>query len=338
MGYINESLSSLQDFVTKLDAFMVGEGWTQDQLDTGAGKWAIHRSAGGFSLYLSARWDTSTPGNLGLYQALGYSGGSDPGNHTDDSGNGIVTGTNATLATGRHAAITNSPLQYWAFADDYYVHVVVETATDTFLHLGIGALDKRGDWTGGEYCYGHRFVTGIATTPALRPGSTTLLDGLAADGSGSEPANMDPYCGTVHVEGFAGAATNQKWGVCMGGSGNLASFGTDRAAVQRAIIGGGFRGGPVAAQFGRFSASSVKGLQNLYPLAIFKQHDSDGSVLFLGTMKDVRGVSIEFWTPRDEVLIGSDTWVLFPTYKKYPGSGAVTSTSGYQGIAYKKIP
>jgi hypothetical protein len=54
-------------------------------------------------------------------------------------------------------------------------------------------------------------------------------------------------------------------------------------------------------------------------------------------MKDVRGVSIRNYVGGQELTVGADTWIVFPTREKWPGSGAYTAKSGFQGIAYKKI-
>ena len=100
MSYINEQVSSLADFVTKLDTFLTGTpGWTSDVLDTGNGKWAVHKTGAGFECRIAAKWDTGTPAYLGLYQYLGaYNAGNEPYAQADDSGNGAQSGTDATLA------------------------------------------------------------------------------------------------------------------------------------------------------------------------------------------------------------------------------------------------
>lgn len=337
MSYVNESTASLSDFVSKLDTFLTGTpGWTQDQLDTGTGKWAIHNTGGSNSSYISARWDTGAPNYLGIYQALGYTGGQDPGNHPSDSGNGILSFTDATIGTGRHATITNSPVQYWAFEDDYYCHVVVEAATGQFTHFGFGALDKIGDWTGGEYCYGFRQQIGYATTVAVLVGSSVLMDGLTkGGGGGTQPASMNPFAATFHAEGLPNEAGASKWAVCMGDEAS-GSLGTDRATNARIHVTGGFRGGPIARSLGRYSADTLKGLVPMYPIGMFYWDRTTGDAYYLGSQPAVRGCSVQHFTGGDEITMGSDTWVVFPTYVKW-SSGIYTNTSTYQGIAYKKV-
>lgn len=337
MSYINETVSSLSDLVTKLNTFLTGTpGWTQDQLDTGNGKWAIHKAGTGYNIYVSFRWDTSTPNHLGIYQALGFSGtGTDPGNHTDDSGNGAISGTDSVLDDQRNVQLTNAPIQYWAFEDDHYCHVVVEVTEGYYRHFGFGQIDKLGDWTGGEYTYGYKFHTGVSIYVATYGAHSLILDGLCKDNDPSGQVDRELFCATFHAEGLPNEGGSSKWAVCMGAQGS-SDLGTDRASNARIHVTGGLRGGPIARDFGRFSGSSIKGLIPMYPLGMFYWDRTTDDAYFLGFVKDVRGVNMKDFVGGDEVTVGSDTWMFFPSYFKWE-SGALTNTSAYQGIAYKKV-
>jgi len=336
MAFTNQQTSSVADLFTKLYTFATSNGWTGDHNDYSNGKVAFSKSPGSNKLFVSFRWDTSTVQYIGIYQALGFSGtGTDPGNHTDDSGNGKVSGTNATLATGRHIYIPQSatvPIQFWAFEDDHYIHVVVETTADTYVHFGIGLGDKKGDWTGGEYCYGHKQIL-ASSLVAVKKGTSILLDGLS-DNSDT-PTDMEDYVATVHAEGLPNEGGSSKWAINAGNIGS-GSLGTDRGSNARIHFSGGFRAGPIARPFGRFSANSSSGIVPGYPLGLFYWNRTNGykygPMMFI---KDVRGVNIQYFTGGDEITVGSDTWVLFPAYKKAVGS--LTNTSAYQGIMYKKV-
>ena len=61
MAFTSGTASSLNDLLTQIFSFAVTNGWTQDQLDTGAGKAALSKN----SVFISMRWDPSTP--LQLY-------------------------------------------------------------------------------------------------------------------------------------------------------------------------------------------------------------------------------------------------------------------------------
>lgn len=331
MANITEAVTSINDLMVKLDAYLVLQGWTSDQIDTGAGKWAIHKTGIGDDVYVQARWATASPTVIGLYQSTGFINTStDPGNHTGDSGNGVISGTNATIATGRHVNV-GTPIRYWAYVDTDYVHVVVERQSAgerQFVHFGFGVLSKIGSWTGGSYCYGWLYDT--ATGAGNRLSCTVLLDGLAATDATS---NMQNYVATVRLSGFRNQLASQ-WAVIQGANSTL---GTDRAANARNRVVGGFRGGPIARAFGRLQTQNQKGLMPGYPVMVWYWNTTNNHVEPMGFQKDVRGVNMQFYSPADEITVGSDTWVVFPSHIKYPGSGLAAGSSGYQGIIYRKF-
>lgn len=319
--YQTGSATDLADLVTKLFTFATANGWTSDQLSTGTGQAAFHRG----NVYISFRWNTTTPLHMGLYQALGYTGGNQPGQHPNDSGDGAVSSTNSSLLNERCVSeIGNGPFpSYYFFDSDTYLHVVVETSTDVFRHFGFGELTKFGDWTGGEYCYGHmRASSGTPITSTHCVG----LDALFSDGS------LRERCATVHLEGLPGMAGASKWG-CVG------NFTTapvnDPAGNARVLVRGGLRGGLIGRQFGIVPAGSASGLQPMYPIGLFYRNLANSNCYWLGWQTDVRGCNVRFHAPKAEVTIGSDVWVFFPMTKRT--TAAETEASQYAGIAYKKV-
>jgi hypothetical protein len=333
MANIVETVSSLSDFFTKLTAFLVGEGWTSDQLDTGAGKWAMSKTGLDDDIFVQTRWDTTDPQYFGVYQSTAFDGtGTDPGNHTGDSGNGAISGSAATIITARHVW-TGVPIRYWAFADTGYCHVVVERTSGgerQVVHWGFGGnIDKINDWPGGAYAYGFRFNPTSGTVAVLE-GTTVLLDGLSQTG-GLAPSDMYNFVATMRLTGFPNQPASQ-WGTVQG---SMTATGTDRASNARARLVGGARGGPIARAFARFQTRNTQGLMPGYPILVWYWDSTDGSVQPLGWMKDVRGVNMEFFSVGDELTVGAETWVLFPTWEK--DTGALTNTSGYQGWAYRKF-
>lgn len=335
MAFLTETVVSTNDLITKIDAFLVAQGWTQDQLDTGAGKWAIHKTGIDDDVYIQVRWDTTQQDIIGIYQSTAFDGtGTDPGNHTGDSGNGKVSGTAATLVTGRHfdVGVSPSPRQYWGFVGTDFAHFVVERGTASvreFVHFGFGDIDKIGAWTGGAYCYGFRQeLTGGQV--ALQQGTTVLLDGLSQNG-GLAPSNFEGYVATLRLSGFPNQPASQ-WGVVLGSE---ATTGVDRASNARARLVGGARGGPIARGFGRFQTRNTKGLMPGYPILVWYYNTTTDDVQPIGWMQNVRGVNMEFLSPGDELVVGGETWMVFPTWRKYDGT--ITNTSGYQAWAYLKV-
>lgn len=319
MAFETGSATNMADLITKLFTFAVANGWTQDQLDTGTGKAAMHRG----NIYVSFRWNTTTPLNLGLYQALGYTGGNDPGTHPNDSGNGAVSATNATIDDERYVDLGNGAFpSYHFFEYDTYIHIVVERTTDIFRHFGFGSITKFGDWTGGEYCYGMHQQSGSPIDAA----SCYLADGLMSTAGNRERSS------TLHAEGLPGQSGSSKWGEISGFS---SAPSNDTAGNSRILVNGGFRGSPVARQFGLFAAGNSSGLIPTYPIALWYQRLATSDVYFLGTLPDVRGVNIGLFVAKQEITIGSDTWIIFPAALKTTTS--VTDRTRHMGIAYKKV-
>lgn len=338
MSYINEACSSISDLFTKLGTFLVSTpGWTIPT--PAANSFAARKNAAGYDICFAAHWDGATPSNVGLYQWFGaaYNNAVHASAQTADSGNGINTSTNATLATGRHVPITNTPTQYWCFEDDQYFHVVVQVDSDDYVHFGAGQLDKFHDWSGGEYVYGFRQSAVNANTMVYND-CTKLLDGILATSGSTTLSNAQLYAATVHAASLPGQGGSEIWLVSMGDQAS-GSLGTDRAGNARGHWMGGYRGGPFAKAFGMFRGSNARGLCPMSPIVSYYWRRSPDQIYGpMGQMKDVRMVNIRDFAAAEEITVGSDVWVMFPSARKALVDGnSPVGYSGYQGIAYKKV-
>lgn len=339
MAFTNQTTTTLADLISKLDTFLAAQGWTTNHTPAN-GEWAARKTAAGVDVALATQWDTSTPGALGIYQHWGgaYNTGLSPWAQVGDSGNGKASTSNATIITGRIANIGNTPLQFWCFEGDYYFHVEVEIASGQFVRFGAGHLDKINDWTGGDYVYGHR-QSGGGVRPLLSGSSTSLLDGQTWGVSGEEL-----NCATVYLIGMLNQPAGGIYG-CVMGPQAAASIGNDRQGTPKARVHlmGGFRSGPGVAAWGMFRGNTASGLLPGYPITIYHKDDLPGSPTDdiegpLGRMPDVRGMNIKNYEGGDELTIGGDTWIIFPTFEKSTASGTVAGIlTGYQGLAHKKV-
>lgn len=332
MAYENSTASDIVDLMTKLDAFATANGWTRDEFSgTPKDVLCLHKNG----VYVNFRWATTSQTAVGIYHALGYTtSATKPGNHTSDSGNGYysaTTVTNANILTSRYALVPNSSMTYWFFENDAspaYIHVVVTTGTLQYSHFGFGELIKQGTWTGGEYAYGH-YYNSAGTNVQLNETSSFLLDGGLGNAT---PTTYRTFAATVHIESLPGQGASTKWGLCWGGD----NAGTDRATLTRYNIQGGFRAGPVASAFARFTSSPTTGLSAMYPINLF--YDGAGSPRQwypLGYMGDVRGIDTLNYSEAQEITVGADTWIVFPvTYKPAVASLGACRT---MGVAYKKV-
>jgi hypothetical protein len=324
MAYEKSQATSIDDlFRTKLRTFATANGWTDSEGTSVAGRQYFEKTDTGLNCKVAFRWDTTTPGNVGVYNHLTYSGsGTVPGSHGDDSGNGTVTSfSNTTANNSRRISLDNDTNNYWFFESDDYIHCVVETTAGNFRHFGFGQIAKVGTWTGGEYAYAQQ-----GSTNSIGTSDGWLLDGLARG------ASVSTFQATMHIEGTPGIGSS-KWAVVWGGG--ATSIGNDRAGNVREFVQGGFRSGPMSFPFAKWSATPLQGLIPLTPIWCFLRRTNSApttSVYPLGYMKDVRAINMRHHNGGDELLIGSDTWVVFPTATKN-----VSGDAGHQGIAYRKV-
>lgn len=332
MAFEQGTAIDLEDLVAKISTFVQANGWTEDRRDNvnGIVGWSKN------SMFISGRWDPADPDYMSLHQATAVlpGAGTEPGDVTGDSGNGYNTTTshsNTDLDNERNVRLGNGAFpSYYIFEQDSgpaYVHIVVETSTNVFVHFGVGELNKIGDgWTGGEYCYGHHTASGTE----LSSSGTYLLDGFTNSTSGANESRV----ATMRITGFPGQIAGSVWGNVWGRR-LQSSQPDDTAGNDKVPIQGGLRGGPFATPWGLFSANKTTGLIPMYSLGCFYVDDALNHVYFLGWQPDVRGVNIRSISPKEEVVIGSDTWVIFPLSKRDITNDP--DTSGYSGVAYKKV-
>jgi len=338
MSFTNQNVSSMVDLITKLDTFLAGTpGWTTHNTAFASGEWAARKTPSGIDIGFASQWDTAAPSALGIYHFHGgaYNSGNSPWDQNDDSGNGAASTTDATILGARFAGITDTPVQFWCFEDDHYFHVVVEwtfSGSLVYSHFGAGYLDKFNDWDGGEYVYGGRANLGTASDAAVLQFSYNLLDGLAFGGT------MQLHAATIHMENMADQVAGGKYAVQLGNH-SSGSLGNDRQTVPKARIhaAGGFRAGPGDMNWGQFAGTLAAGLLPAYPILTFHWNRTNGHVYGpLGVVKDVGGINIKNYVAGQELTISSDTWIVFPSFKKWI-SGSKSGTTLHQGMMYKKI-
>lgn len=328
MAYQSGTSTNMADLLGKLMTFATANGWTQDELDLINGKAALHKN----SIYVSFRWLVATPLQLSVHQALGFTASNEPGTHPNDSGNGYnstSSHSNTLLDNERcvHNLGNGAYPHYAFFEDDDYIHIAVEISTDVFRHFGFGQGIKRGDWVGGEYAYGHFQSSGGPLTNS----SSHLMDGGFEDIG----TNDRRRAATMHVEGLPNQDGAGKWGQVWGYHDNAANIPDDSANEDKISIQGGHRAGPVARNFGWIPSSQSTGQISMYPFVLYYVDIDNSKVYELASIPDMRGINIRNFAPKQEVVIGSDTWVIYPTSKK---STAITSDyTAYAGVAYKKV-
>ena len=322
--YETGTASTTDDFVDKLMDFatVTNTGFTQNNRDLGADTAALND---GGSLFVQMDWDTN---DIALYQSLGFTGPAPWGGETDDSGSGHLTGT---TGRGLHlpAAATGPYTSYHFFTDHAtagtYVHAVIEYSSGIYRHMGFGNISKIGDWTGGEYCYGHQWSQLANDIDAPKD----LLHACPWDTIGTSAPDKYP---TMHIEGMPDQGASSKWGVMWGGT----SPGTDTAAVARVNLLGGMRDGPIMNMFGGFSTNPVNGFIALVPLAVMYHNTTPApdELTLLGFAPDTRYVNMKNLTPGAVYTVGAEKWRVFPLVRKQYLKDD-TEESWNAGIAYR---
>lgn len=328
MAYETGTATDLANLLGKLLTFATANGWTQDEFDTVNGKIAFHKN----NIYISGRWNVATPLVLSIHQALGYTGGNEPGTHPNDSGNGYNTTsdhTNTLLDNERSVPNIGdgSFPSYYFFEDDNYLHVVVEISSNVFRHLHFGEIDKYSDWTGGEYCCAqYQWVAG-----PIDFRNNCCFDGLFEDTGGDNKRRAS----TIHIEGMPNQDAASKWGQIWGYHDSAATIPDDTAGEAKISCQGGFRGGPIARMFAWIPSGSTSGMISMVQIGLWYVDISTSFVYLLGYLPDVRFLNIRNFAPKQEITIGSDVWVIFPLSEKTTSAGV--NTTYYSGIAYKKV-
>jgi hypothetical protein len=328
MAYETGTATTQQDLLDKLQTFAAANGWTVDEWNTSGKELSMHRS----TVYVHFQWDsTATTGGIGIYQSLGWiAAGTNPWQHTDDSGTGLASLTGPYTSQRRVDRIGDGPFtKYFFFEDDTYIHVVLEYAPGLYRHFGMGILEKVGTWTGGEYAYGHIWYNsfGVQDYPQ---------DSRHSFSFDARNTNASTDNATLHVEGLPGEpSASTKWGVMWQGT----SPGNDRAAVARVNLFGGLRDGPLTNALSWMPANPNNGYIPLVPIPIYYRRDAGSSPekwYLLGFAKATRLINIRNYNPGDEITVGSDTWTVFPWVRKKWDQDD-TDETGNMGIAYQKI-
>lgn len=329
MAYLTSTFNSANDLLTQLSGFAQGAGWTEDHV---AGD-RLFLTKGTVSV--AFRHAASNPTWIAMYQHESFlNTGTQPGQHTNDSGQGEISASNTTLDNGRGFNVNNNGGgTFYFFADGDYIHAVIEKDANWYEHFGFGSIAKNGTWTGGEYCYGQYHLGGNTTgaTNADAATSNWILDG----GVASTSLTIQRYMASMRAVGLPGQGGASSW-ILAGNPENNVS-GNDRSGQGRDHFQGGFRGGGDAQSFARFTSNNTSGFIPMYDIKCWwKDQTPLDRFYWLGTMKDVRGINVQFFEGADEIQIGGDTWKIFPARYK-TNAGYTGGSTGNLGIAYRKV-
>lgn len=375
MAYVTGgSGGNLTDLVDALRGFCLGLGWTIDRHDLVNKVLFMTKGRCAITMWWG---DTSTvniwsgPNNGGISTAtvdnrLWFA--------LNTANNGALTtyyghpGSVVTSAFDSDACFVNGLngnfVGWHFFADPTvgdHVHVIVQTAADTFAHFSFGHADNKGLTHGGV-----AYVTAVpnrwyrdvnlfnpSTSGAFNRPNSKALPFLVNPGNftGSGSYRGEASCILRNSDAWP-AAWNAGGVEIAGSNGSTPHFG----ALLR-LFSGGFdnpsqfpTAGGVANQLLDMlvisEATPYSNIVPLFPLPMFKQYDNAldstlNRVCYLGDFPNVRACNMSNMLPGQEIILDADTWKVFPALRQetWAMSGITDRPStGQFAIAYKKVP
>ncbi len=310
MAYETGTALHANDLLDKIRVFAIAQGWTVNS-------WAARSDGGGSGGWcLNLAMDDL---HVALFADLGAGTGDDPGQYIGgylypawSAANGNMAQADASSRIYCNGLGSSQYVAYHFFGGAEHVHVVVETTTGTYKHLGFGRLRRLGAMTTGAYLYTSRWHYAIAyrwdvhsqnhgvpfnTHYAADPlGYSTVV---RADSDGYSPRYL-----------YSAANTNTHRILCG------FSIQTERLPVRD------------------LSASTLTGRAILWPVLVEARRGTSSLYSPIGQPPDFRWVRLNNLNPGDVLTLGTDEWMVFPVIRKNGGTGEVNSDTF--GIAHKK--
>lgn len=349
MAYETGAATSPGDLLANLFDFAESNGFTIDSDIASAGQSPQH---GHISCVDSPETEklislgfSFDDDHIRLHPDRGWTGSGDPDDQIDMAGDSAYTSNSgwprASDITGPHTA-------YHFFCDNEvspaspsYIHVVVEYDPGFYRHFGFGRMVKFGKWIGGEYYYGTTWDQGAAIDDAETGSHITPFDsrqstiedqgcrifGLKMDGTAFDGLKDTSPCARWHTTAGRYTNTTQSGN---GVDGNGADIGGLIANCWRE---------PMQPHFFANGINTFNNFRPLIPIAIYSDEgvSDPGTTRFLGTIPDMRSVSMRNLNPGQSISVGGDTWLVFPLIRKGDFSGTDTEFSKNWGFAYKQV-
>jgi len=295
MAYFTGTANTPADLLLKLKSHAESIGWITDR--SSANEWCCHNDDGFWSIKAFNNY-LNLFGNTGFNSSKAYD--KQPGSSGDNKQYQNHKGTRCNLASSPFVA-------YHLFATEDYLHLVTEIASGQFRPLFIGTLDKRGAvYEGGQYVCGYyqasnrRYysfdgaINGYQEYPSL----------IRVDAQDGEPS---PY-----------------W------------LPFDRYYVNHTAIGlgnGYLSSSHPSALLVETSANRLTGGTLLIPCTIYTV-GAENRTRMIGEVPDFRVCRMDYLSPGDTVIVGSETWRVFPPVERTANDN---QGSGMVGYAYKVV-
>ncbi|MCA1806446.1 MAG: hypothetical protein LC687_01070 [Actinobacteria bacterium] len=342
MAYETGAATTPDGLLDALRLFAIAQGWTvnkwEEQIDDSdpqdpisTGYWLnLSKGTQFVSLVSDKTGSINTLGDIIIRGATGFSSTPTTGDPDDDPWQYQPGGM-----TGKYDQSVVNDLRAGAyvahhfFAEDQYIHCVVEVQSGRYTHFGFGVLDKSGTYDGGEYHFGYRHY----------------LDNTSYSGDGKSSSHAYPFStGTTGT--FVRFTENDLDGTYLTSVAHWAEMSTSVSATDRYLR---------AVCWVPQTTSDISNENTVWGTGIHRQPNyfngtsmlipftiacgrRYGLTAILGAPKDIAYINIQNIPVGQEITLGSDTWMTFPFKQKgvaIPNN--TTPFSWYHGIAYRKI-
>ena len=322
-------LTNIRDFLTTLTGWTLHADITAPPTgeDTAGGNELI-ASKGDVLFGLRSTTSGTSNGNLFLFDGNGAYSAMD--NIDEMTGNSGIRVTDAQyddvspLARLWNEVNPGTWPNIWLFGNDTapnHWYLVAEISTGVFRHMWVGELSpKIGTWTGGAF-YSAQFW-GQGGTTIDQPDSTQHACPFDA-----VTTNTDARTTTIHCETLT---PTSDWVQISNTTDPIIN------SIQRAAgVGCGMRGNLGQNDWFNTGISALSGITYLTPISAFYRDLTDNPDTYhhLGFAPNVKMINITNIDPATTIVIGSDTYRVFPLAAKNGANAAYNS--GVYGIAYR---
>jgi hypothetical protein len=328
MSYQTGTSTGPNDLIDKLRVFLLADGWTVNLWDDdGTGKRLhVQKSAedsAGPEMFFNFRsmvaegsWCQDTVSTLctglGINGSTGYNGGSD----WDKQPGAMVNkdGSNQATAPCMVEMSASAIPAYYFFSVGDSVHIVVETTSTKFQFMSFGVLVKQGSYDGGMYCassYPSRDWYDDYHTDNYQPHYFTVCVGA----QGPSVAVYYDADGSTAWRSRSAYTPEEIECPCTAG---------DRANYTYSQCG-------LLSLFWSHAPSDYNGMAAMAPIYLLGLRSDDNHSL-LGWPEGLRFLNCALYSPGEEVVFGSDTWMIF-----HADSMDDTPSNMYCGYAFKKV-
>lgn len=332
MAYETGASTGPNDLLDKLRLFAIAQGWTVNRWTTvGSGRELCLSKGSAYYNMRSYQNETVFSDGSNYTSRYGISmNGSDgfASGSTWDRQAGYPIRTIGTAGSDQwtvHMPFVTSfgpfPAYYLFAPDSKTIYLEVEVTTGTFQRMGFGTLDLFNPATpgGGRFFYS----TGSSASVTNSTSSSTWL-GSDID-NGAYALEEVPFRGADY-----GATTTQVGSAVRAAFDSFDNWCSSQRTGTAIVTPQSCQGGGVHDKILRDSSPNpLNGIGILTPNVVSVNRANE-YLHPVGVVPGIRYMDMTNYLPGDEFTLGSDTWKVFPWYRK-------NGRSYNRGIAYKKV-